>query len=39
MQKRIIADIYYVRKWTFYLDMIIILRTVFKTIGGDKKAI
>lgn len=39
MQKRIIADIYYVRKWTFYLDMIIILRTVFKTIEGDKKAI
>lgn len=39
MQKRIIADIYYVRKWTFYLDMIIILRTIFKTVGGDKKAI
>lgn len=39
MQKRIIADIYYVRKWSFLLDMIIILRTVFKTIGGDKKAI
>ena len=39
MQKRIIADIYYVRKWSFLLDMIIILGTVFKTVGGDKKAI
>ncbi len=39
MQKRIIADIYYVRKWSFLLDMVIILGTVFKTVGGDKKAI
>lgn len=39
MLRRIIVDLYYIRKWTFYLDMIIILRTVFKTIGGDKKAI
>lgn len=39
MQKRIIADVYYVRKWSFLLDIIIILGTVFKTVGGDKKAI
>lgn len=39
MLRRIIVDLYYIRKWTFYLDMIIILRTVFKTVGGDKKAI
>jgi putative colanic acid biosynthesis UDP-glucose lipid carrier transferase len=39
MQKRIIADIYYVKKWSFLLDMIIIIRTIFKTLGGDEKAI
>ena len=39
MQKRIIADVYYVRKWSFLLDMIIIAGTVFKTISGDKNAI
>lgn len=38
MQKRIIADIYYVKNWSFLLDIIIIVRTFFKTIGGDKKA-
>ncbi|WP_303848575.1 exopolysaccharide biosynthesis polyprenyl glycosylphosphotransferase [Apibacter mensalis] len=39
MLRRIIVDLYYVRKWNIYLDIIIILRTVFKTVGGDKKAI
>ncbi|MGM5629995.1 exopolysaccharide biosynthesis polyprenyl glycosylphosphotransferase [Apibacter raozihei] len=39
MQKRIIADIFYVKNWSFLLDMFIIIRTVFKAIGGDDKAI
>jgi Undecaprenyl-phosphate glucose phosphotransferase len=39
MRKRIIADIYYVKNWSFFLDIIIILRTFFKTLAGDEKAI
>jgi putative colanic acid biosynthesis UDP-glucose lipid carrier transferase len=39
MQKRIIADVYYVKNWSFLLDILIIIRTFFKTLGGDENAI
>jgi putative colanic acid biosynthesis UDP-glucose lipid carrier transferase len=38
MQKRVIADVYYVKNWSFLLDVIIIMKTVFKVLIGDKKA-
>lgn len=38
IQKRIISDIYYIKNWSFILDIFIIIRTFFKTVGGDKKA-
>ena len=38
MQKRILADAFYVKNWTVILDLIIILKTVFLVIGGDKNA-
>lgn len=39
MQKRILADTFYVKNWSFVLDLVIILKTVFLVIKGDKKAI
>lgn len=38
MQKRILADTFYVKNWSFMLDMVIILKTVFLMIKGDKAA-
>jgi putative colanic acid biosynthesis UDP-glucose lipid carrier transferase len=38
MQKRILADAFYVKNWTLSLDLVIILKTIFLVIGGDKNA-
>lgn len=38
MQKRILADAFYVKNWTLILDCIIILKTIFLMIDGDKNA-
>ncbi len=39
MKKRILADTFYVKNWSFVLDLVIILKTVFLMIKGDKNAI
>lgn len=39
MEKRIITDIYYVRNWSFLLDIQIIYLTVMLIIKGDENAI
>jgi len=38
MRKRIIADSYYVKNWSFSLDIVIILKTISLLITGDKNA-
>lgn len=38
MKKRILADAFYVRNWSFVLDIVIILKTILLVIGGDKNA-
>lgn len=38
MQKRILADAFYVKNWSVSLDAIIIIKTIFLVIGGDKNA-
>lgn len=38
MNKRVLADAFYVRNWSFVLDLVIILKTVFLMFRGDKKA-
>ncbi|KIC62420.1 exopolysaccharide biosynthesis polyprenyl glycosylphosphotransferase [Chryseobacterium taiwanense] len=38
MKKRALADAYYVRNWSFVLDLVIILKTIILVIAGDKKA-
>ena len=39
MQNRIQSDIYYIRNWSFGLDLRIIYRTVMNMIQGDENAI
>lgn len=38
MKKRILADNFYVKNWSTSLDIVIILKTIFLVIVGDKKA-
>lgn len=38
MRKRILADIFYVKNWSLVLDLVIIFKTTFLFIMGDKKA-
>lgn len=39
MQKRILADTFYVKNWSFVLDVVIIFKTAFLIVKGDKKAV
>lgn len=39
MHKRILADAFYVKNWTISLDLVIILKTIFLVVRGDKNAI
>lgn len=38
MQRRVNYDLYYIHKWTFWLDCQIILQTIINIIKGDKNA-
>lgn len=38
MKKRILADAFYVKNWSLSLDFVIIFKTIFLVIGGDKNA-
>ncbi|WP_210148349.1 exopolysaccharide biosynthesis polyprenyl glycosylphosphotransferase [Chryseobacterium scophthalmum] len=38
MNKRILADAFYIRNWSFILDTVIILKTILLVIKGDKNA-
>ena len=38
MQRRIDFDLYYIHRWTFWLDCQIILQTVINTVKGDENA-
>lgn len=38
MKKRILADAFYVKNWSFVMDLVIILKTVWLVFWGDKKA-
>ncbi len=38
MKKRALADAFYVKNWSFSLDFVILLKTIFLVIVGDKNA-
>ena len=38
MQRRINFDLYYIHRWTFWLDMQIIIQTVVNIVRGDQNA-
>ncbi len=38
MQRRINYDLYYIHRWTFWMDCQIVLQTVINTIKGDQNA-
>ena len=39
MKKRILADTFYIKNWSIILDLVIILKTLFLLLKGDKNAI
>lgn len=39
MELRILTDIFYVRNWSFFMDIVIIIKTALKMFLGDKNAI
>jgi putative colanic acid biosynthesis UDP-glucose lipid carrier transferase len=38
MGKRILADTFYVKNWSFVMDLVIVFKTVLLVLKGDKKA-
>lgn len=38
MRKRVLADSFYVKNWSLMLDFVIVLKTAFLLISGDKNA-
>ncbi|MBY0482633.1 MAG: undecaprenyl-phosphate glucose phosphotransferase [Chitinophagaceae bacterium] len=38
MQKRVNFDLYYIHRWTFWLDLQIILQTIINILRGDQNA-
>ena len=38
MEKRVECDVWYIEHWNFFLDLKIIVRTVYNALAGDKNA-